>query len=89
MSTITSIIFITLSAIITAINVKLIANNIANNYSRWQEQKKLLNAMQQGKQEAREFNKRRMCETYCKYRHIAATQEDLDVHCEICPLNEL
>jgi len=53
------------------------------------EQRKFINEMLHGKRQGHEFNKRRMCEHFCKYKDTAETQEDLDMQCEICPLNEL
>lgn len=51
--------------------------------------KKMFKEIEQGKRQAHAFNKRRMCEQFCKYMDTAETQEDLDMQCEICPLSEL
>lgn len=37
----------------------------------------------------REYQKRRMCNSYCKYRDKAKTQEELDLKCYDCPVGEL
>lgn len=37
----------------------------------------------------REYQKRRMCEHYCKFKDTAETQEQLDSKCWDCPVGEL
>ena len=43
----------------------------------------------ENRRKLREYQKRRMCEHYCKYRDTAETQERLDSKCWDCPVGEL
>ena len=43
----------------------------------------------ENRRKLREYQKRRMCEHYCKFRDSAETQEQLDSKCWDCPVGEL
>ena len=76
----TTVICLIAAGLITAVNVVIMrANNKqAKAVQAWHEAHRL-----------KEFEKRRMCSSYCKHRDTAKTQEDLDMQCEICTLNKL
>lgn len=80
----TTVICLIAGGVITAANVViiLISNKRAKAVIAWQE-------AQERRHKLEEFEKRRMCSSYCKHRDTAETQEDLDMLCEICPLNKL
>lgn len=80
----TTVICLIVGGLLTAVNVViiLISNKRAKAVIAWQE-------AQERRHKLEEFEKRRMCSSYCKHRDTAETQEDLDMLCEICPLNNL
>lgn len=80
----TTVICLIVGGLLTAVNVViiLISNKRAKAVIAWQE-------AQERRHRLEEFEKRRMCSSYCKHRDTAETQEDLDMLCEICPLNKL
>lgn len=80
----TTVIMLIAGGVITACNVVIILtiNKRAKAIS-------ALYEAQERRHRLKEFEKRRMCSSYCKHKDTAETQEDLDMLCEICPLNNL
>lgn len=80
----TGVIMLIAAGIITACNVVVIITSIKRTKAvhAWYE-------AQERRHTLKVFEKRRMCNSYCKHRDTAETQEDLDMLCEICPLNKL
>lgn len=80
----TTVIMLIAGGVITAVNVVIIlmSNKRAKAISAWYE-------AQERRHRLEEFEKRRMCSSYCKHKDTAETQEDLDWLCESCPLNNL
>lgn len=72
------------AGIISICNVVIILTSIkrTNAINAWYE-------AQERRHRLEEFEKRRMCSSYCKHKDTAETQEDLDWLCESCPLNNL
>lgn len=79
-----SVIMLIAAGLITAVNVVIFLMNNKREKAAiaWQE-------AQERRHRLEEFEKRRMCNSYCKHKDTAESQEDLDMLCEICPLNNL
>jgi len=80
----TTVICLIAGGVITAANVViiLISNKRTKAFIAWYEAQARQHSLE-------EFEKRRMCSSYCKHKDTAETQEDLDWICASCPLNNL
>lgn len=79
-----SIIFLIAAGVVTAANIAclIIADRRRRNLIEWYDAIENVSKL-------KEYQKRRMCSSYCKFRESAKTQEELDWKCADCPINEL
>lgn len=79
-----SIVMLVAAAVITAINIGIL---IAARKRR--KAVEFLHTMYMQQHELKAYQKSLMCDSYCKYRESAHSQEELEWECANCPLGEL
>ncbi len=80
----TAIIMFIAAAVIAAINIAIIIynNTRVKAYKQWHESNVERHRL-------KEYQKRRMCNSYCKFKESAKTEEELEWKCANCPIAEL
>lgn len=80
----TAIIMFIAAAVIAAINIAIIIynNKRVKAYKQWHESNVERHRL-------KEYQKRRMCNSYCKFKESAKTEEELEWKCANCPIAEL
>lgn len=80
----TSVTMLIAAGIITVCNVVIVLTSIKRT--------KAVNAWHEAQERQRslkEFEKRRMCNSYCKIKEAARTEEELEWECANCPVAKL
>ena len=76
------------AAAITGVNIYMFIRIVIMERKRSKKIKAALESIE-NRRNLREYQKRRMCEQYCKFRETAESQEQLDLKCWDCPVGEL